>query len=909
MKLYSYNNPFTLTDTPFWNEISSVPHFCISQTLVQGLKRHYPNQFNHIFTIDSFIDYFFSDWYLNVERQIEQYVQMTAELDKISNQKICRAFKFNKRAIDNAIRFLINLDISDSDFNINEFTTEETAFINIYASLKKTPLWEFPQYNRQQTNIKIREALYRLNNIELSRLLTFASKKYKDTLTTYKKESQKIKALIDKAISANDENTATELQFLDEMCKNSQQSTFKKIVFHGIHQFTPKILRAIHTLEKNGIEIIFLFNYNEDFDRIYETWLSIYSWIGKSIDIKADNKFVEARSLGEALGNILEGRRLSNTKLNNEFLCFDNATSFTNYVSKIYEDAKGKASNNTLAEMQEQFYGVNARPINDILKLFFPEQFGSRHFLAYPIGQFLLSVYSMWQTDNSCKYDPVLLRECLAINIWNFNAKFTPMTIYGKLQDYLHGCKTLQDIIARLNKLKTDRLHLLKHSGFDNLLKRFSFFNIEEKEINDFAAIINDIIIIAKDLFGSNTSSINFRQHFEKLLNIITMKIEKTTNLSEEERELISEVKSRLSSLNQRTTIKGSLTDLQETLFFYLNNEDKDDSANWILRNFEQIDGGILLSKYTKASKYHFALLSEKNMKAMRTDFYPYPLKNDFLKKLKTENQDVNIILNCFNEHKNFLRFSLFYGTYYLDRNQDIVFSYIKNFDSENDLPYYLLNLIGIKPKQAESVALESNPATSSRIANKVPLEPYKLSNEERNAYEVCPYRFMLAHVLDTNYSYPTRFLSYHVFRTLLIASVWKDLQGKLKSELDVLEEVKKHNEKWKSYFPHFTIANFIDMTNQVAGYINNCLFDNNDVMQSYSGDHMVNKLQFKDARKTHRIHLLGGFEEYLYDTSQKEPFKIPNDKNLCMFCSESLVCLFNKTLMEESENDSDAEF
>ena len=157
MKLYSYNNPFTLTDTPFWNEISSVPHFCISQTLVQGLKRHYPNQFNHIFTIDSFIDYFFSDWYLNVERQIEQYVQMTAELDKISNQKICRAFKFNKRAIDNAIRFLINLDISDSDFNINEFTTEETAFINIYASLKKTPLWEFPQYNRQQTNIKIRE--------------------------------------------------------------------------------------------------------------------------------------------------------------------------------------------------------------------------------------------------------------------------------------------------------------------------------------------------------------------------------------------------------------------------------------------------------------------------------------------------------------------------------------------------------------------------------------------------------------------------------------------------------------------------------------------------------------------------------------------------------------------------------
>lgn len=38
--------------------------------------------------------------------------------------------------------------------------------------------------------------------------------------------------------------------------------------------------------------------------------------------------------------------------------------------------------------MREQFYSAN-NSVNDILKVYFPEQFGERHFLAYPIGHFL----------------------------------------------------------------------------------------------------------------------------------------------------------------------------------------------------------------------------------------------------------------------------------------------------------------------------------------------------------------------------------------------------------------------------------------------------------------------------------------------------------------------------------------
>ncbi len=585
MKLYSYDNPFTLNETPFWEEISSVPHFCISQTLVQGLKWHYPRQFKNVFTVDAFIDRFFDDWYLNTEKQIEQYVQMSAELENIQNTNIKRAFKFNKRAINDAIRFLIELNVLDGDFDTGKFSSEEAAFFSIYTKLKANGVWHFPEYKKRDTAGKLANALFDLNYSDLTRLFSIAAKKYKVNLSAYKKDSSIIKDLVDRANASKDEETSLNILHFAEMCKNAQHSAYKTIVFHGVHQFTPKILQAVYTLERCGIEVIFLFNYNEDFDRIYDTWLSVYSWINRPIDVKADNKFVEARSLGEALGNILEGRRLANTKLTNKFLCFDNITSFTGYISEIYEEAKEKDPANPLARMNEQFYGVKARPINDILKVYFPEQFGNRHFLAYPIGQFLLSLYMMWQDTNTCKYDQSLLKECLAINIWNFNAKFTPMTIYGKLQDYLTGCLTLQEVLMRLQKLKADRLALLKQSDFINLLRRFPYFNIEEREISDFMAIINDILTISNDLFGANPNNINFRAHFEKLLNIIAMKIEKTTNLSEDERQIIEEVKTRLSTINKRTTIKGSLSDLQDTIFFYLNNEDKDDSANWILRS------------------------------------------------------------------------------------------------------------------------------------------------------------------------------------------------------------------------------------------------------------------------------------------------------------------------------------
>ena len=57
-----------------------------------------------------------------------------------------------------------------------------------------------------------------------------------------------------------------------------------------------------------------------------------------------------------------------------------------------------KKEDATLYYMQEQFYAAN-NSVNNILKIYYPGQFGERHFLTYPIGHFFLSITNMWNAE------------------------------------------------------------------------------------------------------------------------------------------------------------------------------------------------------------------------------------------------------------------------------------------------------------------------------------------------------------------------------------------------------------------------------------------------------------------------------------------------------------------------------
>lgn len=60
------------------------------------------------------------------------------------------------------------------------------------------------------------------------------------------------------------------------------------IVIHGIHQFTPIMLRTIEILSKYK-NVVILFNYQPDYKNVYQTWLNVYSWFESKISLSAQN--------------------------------------------------------------------------------------------------------------------------------------------------------------------------------------------------------------------------------------------------------------------------------------------------------------------------------------------------------------------------------------------------------------------------------------------------------------------------------------------------------------------------------------------------------------------------------------------------------------------------------------------
>ena len=66
--------------------------------------------------------------------------------------------------------------------------------------------------------------------------------------------------------------------------------------------------------------------------------------------------------------------------------------------------------------------------------------------------------------------------------------------------------------------------------------------------------------------------------------------------------------------------------------------------ANWIVRDFEQIDGAVLLSKASLATTYHFAMLSNDHMLSEGPHTLPWPLTEEMFSHFDTYMEAISAI-------------------------------------------------------------------------------------------------------------------------------------------------------------------------------------------------------------------------------------------------------------------------
>ena len=290
------------------------------------------------------------------------------------------------------------------------------------------------------------------------------------------------------------------------------------VVIQGIHQFTPMMLKLIEEISKYKT-VILLFNYQAQFKTIFQTWINIYSTFEKKIEIfegkvsfpKEGSSNYQSVQLANDFANLIEGK-FSEIKLNNqiEVTEYDNVMDLASHVSDVYLDAlklrdsmsEGAQLLNPLRLMKEQFYSADDS-VNSILKMYYPEQFGERHFLDYPLGQFFVSIMNMWDAENEQHYiyDLNLIKECFSSKIIVEKEPGTLNAIYQKAFPLFEGCTKLGELIKRIIKLKQSKLRLSTHSDEFKQLNRVSYIRLTSDELDLLLNGLLDLKEIADTLF------------------------------------------------------------------------------------------------------------------------------------------------------------------------------------------------------------------------------------------------------------------------------------------------------------------------------------------------------------------------------------------------------------------------
>lgn len=790
--IYSYHNPYSLKDNQeLWDEIVNCPYFCVSQTLVNGLKTLYGKDFqiNRVTTVKNLTDAVYRYWTgtacaVKQHADIDNIISMASErcglnADEVEN--IRKSFLFNRNEVFNSIRTMFELRMNPNNI-VEKYLTPEQKFI-----------------------------VFIFNEI-------INSARNKDFLLKDNFTEQEIEEAIMAA-----------LQIVKENSGNASESIgigeFDHIVIHGVHQFSSLMLRTIEEIAKYK-KVILLFNYQEQYKNIYQTWIDIYSSFDcKMVDFK-ENEFhptdsstisYEGNMLAQNMGKLLEGRKEDITvQKPYEIIEFDNMTEFAGYVAKIFEEAERRDPEYPMSAMSEQIYAADSSA-NDILKIYFPEQFGERQFLNYPLGHFFIAVANMWdsETNGILISDINDIRECLSAGILAEKTPGRLASIFGKMESLFVGCLSVDEMLSRLKKVKTNKKFISDDKRLE-YISHISYYSVSKSEIKELEQALNDLEELASFFYEDfEKRPNNFKAFYKKLKQYLREEILDERDLGDEFTDIINRVLTRLDEIED-IDASASFECLKSTMSLYLVQETKPGkSANWIVKNYEQIDGDVLrTAKDNKTQIMHFACLTDEDIDAVKTREFSWPLNADFFEVAQNPvDWKYQVFVKARKEYKNFKRYALIYGLEFNKGKYKL--SYVKRDGDLEREPYYLLKILGVDKKRNIDRIISRKLEDVSKIQFKTSsLGTYSLYDYYR--YKICKKRFLFETLTEGNTIYKDEFLLAKYLEIWVENEIKESMQGLPGSELLLVEKINEKYDELKKYFPFAMNVNRIDIVNNV---------------------------------------------------------------------------------------------
>lgn len=872
--IYTYRDPYSLNEEPYWGEIKACPYFCVSQTLVNGLNSLYTKDFSQgrVTTVQDFINNMYADWE-STARIIKQHADIdniiVADLESNMQSNMSKAFRFNRHEVFESIRIMFELGVNIDDILMDQLTPEQMFIVEIYKKILSSD---------KRNNFFLKNDF---DEEELDEVLV-------KTMNNSKRENE---------LDAN-------------------QIQKDRVVIHGIHQFSPIVLRAIEHLAKYK-KVILLFNYQPQYKNIYQTWIDIYTAFDRPITDFYGREFrpnlkntvsYAGNILADNIGKLVNGQLENITQgYNYEILEFDNMTEFASYVADIFMEAEKIDPFNPMGVMREQIYAAN-NSANDILKIYFPGQFGERQFLNYPLGHFFLSIANMWDPVNNkiLVSDINDIKECLEAGILKEDYLGQLSTIWGKISALFEGCTSIDDMLSRLKRLRRNQRYLTDPEKKE-YISHISYYSVNDKEIQMMRCALKNLDDLAAYFYEDfENQSHNFKKFYTRLKQYLQEDILDSRDLEEEFTDIIRRVLERLQEV-ENIDASASFECLKSTMSIYLVQETKTGkSANWIVRNFEQIDGDILRSQKEQQAKkqviYHFACLCDEDMNSVKRAEFPWPLSANFF-EIAQEPVDwkYQVFVKSRKEYKNFKRYALLFG---LEFNRSkFKLSFVKRDGDKEREPYYLLKMLGVKKYPYEDTRTGTYVSKISGIECLGSVAT-KYSEYDYYRYKICKYKFLLESLIEGNTTYKDPFLLVKYLEVLLENNVREELQGYPMSEMILLEHLYNAFNELEKYFPFVLNVNRIDAINNIRRRMLNNKMKKFPVLTKAQRQYMMIRELFIHKKlsdsKTFRKNILYdkfpeiSDEKIAEQLSEKTLCKIKFQKNVdlwCQYCSNREFC------------------
>ncbi|MFC4799435.1 hypothetical protein ACFPA1_08690 [Neobacillus sp. GCM10023253] len=469
------------------------------------------------------------------------------------------------------------------------------------------------------------------------------------------------------------------------------------VVLHGFYYISP-VQHYIFTKWKElGVNIVFLNLYNADFPSVFsflnENFSGRYGWAkAEDWQITTDDS---------ALNALLFASRFEGKDVHGEQL--QNVTEKPyDYMVEFVNDIKDGI----------RYVSPNSDELKERLKEFRPEAFlKDRHFLSYPIGQYLFHLHSIWNEEKQDYYltDKILMESFASGWLQNEGENARQYTAQLKaVLPYFANCQTADDWVTQFQLLieaKRSSAQIFKnyHLQKDDYLEavrvspvlRFSYFSVPLRELNKLQGFVEKLVKDTKWLVNIKEERITIKTHFQRIQQLLDDSNLKSSLTDPIEGKLVEQLEEMLSKPIHDDHFYH-VGDLADAIVVFLKNglEDPDNalsSSDSIagdtdeetgvqsieLGKMADLDGLILMDDF---EELHLCGMDEKHFPETSSPS-PWPLSFDCISKLNNHAADMYIF-----RKENSLAFSRYLFFVALSFNRKICLSWVKNWNEYEDL-------------------------------------------------------------------------------------------------------------------------------------------------------------------------------------------------------------------------------